>query len=370
MFKIRLKQLRMIVWLILFKLVSHVVKSNHWVICERGTEARDNGYCFYKYMKEMHPDQKVYYIITRNSADYKKVKEDAVIFNSIKSFWAIASAKKIVSAHYAAVLPLPEAAKIFKIFKLHEKFYFLQHGVIKDDLKALYANCAPMRLFVCGAKPEYEDIDSNYGHPKGVVRYTGLARFDYLHDIIVKKQILVMPTWRTFIRNQDEFKSSEYFAKWQKVLMDEKLNQKLEENNIQMIFYVHYEMQKYANFFKTCSDNVIIAKFEEYDVQTLLKESALLITDYSSVFFDFAYMKKPVLYYQFDAYHYEKGYFDYRQLGFGEVCTEHKVLIDNIEKIIDKEFILDPFYKNRISNFFPLHDRNNCDRIYNAILEN
>ena len=61
--------------------------------------------------------------------------------------------------------------------------------------------------------------------------------------------------------------------------------------------------------------DVIVHSFENYDVQKLMIECDMMITDYSSVQFDFAYMKKPILLYQFDreAYqsgHQGKGYFD------------------------------------------------------------
>lgn len=369
-FLLRIKQFRIMFFLALFKIVAFFIKPSHWVICERGTEARDNGYSFYKYMKEKHPEQKIFYLITKDSSDFYKVKDDAVIFNSIKSFWVIASAQKIISAHYAAVLPLPLATKIFYLFRLYNKFYFLQHGVIKDDLKSLYADIAPMKLFVCGAKPEYDDIVSKYGHPAGVVRYTGLARFDYLHDIKPKKQILVMPTWRTYIRNKDDFINSSYYSYWQELLCDRDLSKELCKHNIELVFYVHYEMQKYTGVFKTASKNIIIAKKENCDIQDLLKESALLITDYSSVFFDFAYMKKPIIYYHFDKYHYAKGYFDYKTMGFGKVCTQHKKLIEEITISIKNDFIMEEPYIKRTEDFFPLYDTNNCNRIYKAILEN
>jgi len=367
--RLRLRQIRVIFFLGIFRLVAFFVKSNAWVICERGTEARDNGYAFYKYLKAQHPEQRVYYLITRDSADYKKVEEDAVIYGSIKSFWVIAIAEKIISAHYASVIPLNVGARIFHLFKLYKKFYFLQHGIVKDDLKVLYADVAPMRMFVCGAKPEYDDVKNRFGHPSDVVRYTGLARFDYLYDAETREQILIMPTWRTYLRDEHAFLNSEYFEKWQKILSDSELNSILEEKRIKLVFYVHYEMQKFISRFMTCSNNVVIASFNEYDVQTLLKESKLLITDYSSVFFDFAYMKKPMVFYQFDQYHYAKGYFDYHKHGFGTVCSEHEQVREAILEFIENGFCLDNLYEKRIDKFFPLRDSKNCERIYQALLE-
>jgi len=66
--------------------------------------------------------------------------------------------------------------------------------------------------------------------------------------------------------------------------------------------------------------------------------SSLLITDYSNLFFDFAYLKKPIIYTQFDyeeyrKTQYKKGYFDYTIHGFGPVCYN---LECTITKIISK----------------------------------
>ena len=103
-------------------------------------------------------------------------------------------------------------------------------------------------------------------------------------------------------------------------------------------------------------------------------QSALLITDYSSVAFDFAYMQKPLLYYQFDiekvhAAHYQEGYFNYENDGFGKVCKTEETLVNEISNIIDSNFMLKEKYKVRTKNFFTLYDNHNCERNFNAIKE-
>lgn len=355
----------------LCRLGALFVPRRHWVIWERGSDARDNGYWFYKYVKKQHPEQQVYYLIDAASADYPRVQEDAVQPGSWRALMALASARKLISSHYASCLPV-YSLKLFRLLGLHKRLYFLQHGVIPNNYQALHASHAPMRLFICGAQPEYEYVCDTFGHPEGVVQYTGLARFDQLHDIQTKRQIVVMPTWRAYVRNEDSFLSSEYYRRWQEFLSDPRLLHELEEKDIQLVFYVHYEMQPYAQHFTVVSPRVTIARFSEYDVQTLLKESAALVTDYSSVIFDFAYMEKPVICYQFDAEeffgkHYQRGYFDYERDGFGPVASTAEEAVSELLHTIRSDFQPQSEYTGRIRRFFPLRDRCNCQRIYDLI---
>ena len=96
----------------------------------------------------------------------------------------------------------------------------------------------------------------------------------------------------------------------------------------------------------------------------------MLITDYSSVSFDFAYNKKPVIYYQYaDDYHFQETFFDYETMGFGEVISEEDKLIDVINEYLINNCEMSDEYKKRVDNFFKFKDKNNCKRIYNAIKE-
>ena len=189
-----------------------------------------------------------------------------------------------------------------------------------------------------------------------------------------------MPTWRREIACDkindriDVFQKTEYFKKYQSLINNKTLETYLIKYDLELVFYLHAEMQKYRKYFTSNVQKVTIASIENSDIQQLLKESKLLITDYSSVFFDFGYMNKPVIHYQFDeedffGVQYNRGYFDYKRDGFGDVVVDENELLQSIEKVINNNFEMEEKYKNRIDNFFPLYDNKNRERIFNEIIK-
>lgn len=348
-------------------------KTETWVICERGTDARDNGYAFYRYMVQTHPEIRIHYLITPDSADYPKVASHAVAYGSWKNYRVVAKADKIISTHCYTALPV-KSEKLWRRLNLPDRFYFLQHGIIKEILPYLFGDKTKMRFFCSGAIPECMYIRANYLHPENVVQCTGLARYDHLLPFSVRKQILVMPTWRRYLKEETAFLQSEYYQAWSSLLRDERLMQYLSETQTKLIFYPHHELQPYLKHFTVGSENVILADFDHYDVQQLLKESMLLVTDYSSVHFDFAYMDKPCVYYQFDTekyhqQHYKEGYFHFDTDGFGSVVSKDSDLIDEILATAETGFMVDPIYQARAQAFFSHRDQQNCQRIYQAIIQ-
>lgn len=117
-------------------------------------------------------------------------------------------------------------------------------------------------------------------------------------------------------------------------------------------------------------DEIYVALDESY--QDLLNNSSVLITDYSSVFFDFAYLKKPVIYYhpENDEYHYEGSYFDYETMGFGDVFKTSEGLFEKLDEYVDNGCVMEAEYQKRVDGFFTHTDQNNCKRVYDWILDN
>lgn len=345
-----------------------------FLVSERGTDARDNGYHFFKYLNEKHPEVESYFVIDKDSPDYKKVSElgKVIQWKSLKHRLLFIGAKYKISTHIMGYSPdIDFYNKLNEFIPLIGKKIFLQHGIISNDLPQLYQEKTRLDLFICGAQSEYEFIKNTFHYKNEEVRYTGLARYDALNEYSTQNQILVMPTWRMWLNNmtESEIANSSYVKEWEKLLSNQKLIHILKDRKITLFFYPHYEMQKHIRLFQSIDDSIVIADFSSYDVQNLLKTSKLLITDYSSIFFDFAYMKKPCVYYQFDRElywkkHYKKGYFDYDKDAFGKITCDVDSLVEEIIKIINNNFAVDSVYRNNANRCFQIRDGNNCERIF------
>ena len=255
----------------------------------------------------------------------------------------------------------------------------MQHGVIRDYTGYVSDNYR-LKLFVTSAYKEDIFIKENYGYDEKVINLLGLARHDNLIRNINKydeKIILIMPTWRKYLANisEDEFKKSDYYLNWSNILSNKKLLETLEKYDKKIIFYPHREMQRFVHLFTSSSNRIIIADIKNYDVQELLIKASLMITDYSSVFFDFAYMKKPVIWYLFDEDiyhegHHCKGYFKESESGLGEISKSEEQIVLLINKYIKNNFKISNENEEKINNFFAYFDGKNCERIYKYIKEN
>lgn len=345
-----------------------------WIVTEFGYEARDNGYIFFKYMRENHKEDNCYYAISFDSPDYEKVKVlgNVIRFGSFKHFAYYCAARYLISSKTQGFCPSYYLTLLRKKIHLWGKYVFLQHGITKDDQKFLYKKKAKIDLFICGAKPEYDDISSRYGYKEGEVVYTGFARFDTYHNIETKNQILIMPTWRRNVEGK-VFKETEYFKAWNSLINSSELNELLKKNDLIAYFYMHPHFKDCIGYFDETCSNIKIAPFDKVDMQLLVRESKMLITDFSSLAFDFGYMKKPVIYYQFDEKeyfdtHYVKGYFDYRRDGFGQVCNLFSQVVDSIAYIIKNNFDISKEVSTNIERFYQLYDTDNSLRIFSSII--
>ncbi len=280
--------------------------------------------------------------------------------------------------------PFGKYNEVFKEFNIAQSFIFLQHGVTKDDQTA-WLNRYNMNFkgIVTAARREYESFLSlpYYYNPENIW-LTGFPRFDRLYQDDQGK-ITIMPTWRKNLVSEMNFvsemrggkagfKDTSYYRFYKNLLTDERLLEAAEKNNYQLCFLLHPAMRAYEDAFDGLK-GVTIIKHAEY--RRIYAESSLVVTDYSSAVFDFAYLRKPVVYCQFDKnsfydnHLYRQGYFDYEKDGFGEVETTLEGIVNRIIEYINEDCKLKEKYLKRINSFFNVLDTNNCERVLKKILE-
>jgi CDP-glycerol glycerophosphotransferase (TagB/SpsB family) len=100
----------------------------------------------------------------------------------------------------------------------------------------------------------------------------------------------------------------------------------------------------------------------------------VLVTDYSSMAFNAAYIERPVVYFQFDrdrvlsgAHLGRRGYFDYQLHGYGPVADTLDEAVRAVVETVDHGPAPAPEYLDRINAAFPERDGNCTQRTFQAI---
>lgn len=345
---------------------------NTWLVGERYDTAQDNGYAFYKYLRE-NTDVNAHYAIEGSAPDYEKIKSDPHVleFGSKEHFEISFKAGVLLGTHdLENLLPYKPARGFFNYEDTVK--VFLQHGVLgrkRVEYHKKYYDL-PFDLFIVSSEPEkYNVVMKKLGYEEENVAITGLARFDSLPRGNKTKDILLMPTWRDWINTDEAFMTSKYFHNYNGLIHNERLIKILEDNDVQLNFYPHYRAQSYFNDeILNPSSNINFIQLGTKTVQELLIDHSLLITDYSSVSFDFTLMNKPVIYYHFDV----RKFFRQGKLRplfqtfIGEIARTEDDLIDLIEQQIKLNFQSE---QPDISGIFKYQDHHNSKRIYDSVID-
>ena len=259
----------------------------------------------------------------------------------------------------------------------NNKIIFLNHGFIKDDLSMIlnrYRN--NYALFVTSAERERESVAyGNYGYDPRQIILTGLPRYDLLYND-PQMYITVIPAcnWKLCGHHVPEaserelphsFEESDTCLFYTRLLTDQRFLSKAEEFGYKIRFLPHPAFLPFMERFKF--DKRVEVLHSNVNYRKIFAESALISTDYSSAAFDFAYLKKPVVYIQFDKDPYENSYFNYERDGFGEVEYTINAAVDRLIEYMENDCRLKEKYARRIDSFFKFHDRKNCARVYREI---
>ena len=222
-----------------------------------------------------------------------------------------------------------------------------------------------------------EDIMIEQGYPRNdfLFNYTeedvenmkkklfGYYYLEYEKHIKKKKIILYAPTYRA-----DQHETGLGYTYKEEVDFD-KLREKLGEDYI-ILFRPHYFIANQFDFAKY--EGFVYDVLKVDDINELYIISDILITDYSSVFFDYANLKRPMIFYMYDLEHYRDKsngfYFDVEEELPGKIVKTDDELIEEIERVT-KEFKFDEKYKKFNEKYNYLDDGNASKRVIDVVIK-
>ncbi len=351
-------------------------KTRHrpvWVVGERPETAQDTGVALYEYLRDAHPEIDARYVITRDSPDLERVAGDpsAVMFGSREHVESALAARRILGSHHSEYL-LPGRGPRFER-NVKATRVFLQHGVMgTKNMVANYGYAAPgftADAFIVSSERERRMIEDDFGWPSRRVFVTGLARHDRLFEPMPppERRILVMPTWRDWLRGPDDVRASEFYARWEGLLHSPEFWDFLDTHGLVADLYLHANLQPYADLFDLSHVNVI--RHGDVAIQDLLLRSMAVITDYTSAAIDFSFLDRPVFYYQFDRTRFlgkRPSHFDLDEELPGEIVATRGELMRALAGAAERDFAIHPEAQRKASALIAHRDTDARERIVTA----
>lgn len=360
-----------------------------WLMYDKLYKGGDSSEYLYRYSAHFKDGITKYYVIDKNTSDYKNLKRDGfkpVKNGSLKHKMAFLNSD-IVLITNSNVFP-------FNRYSIDRSRFIrglcnfssmcLQHGLsVQKCAMAQQRIVDNTTRYFLASHHEYKNLSNHVYNYKGfdILKLTGIGRYDGLINDD-QKQILISPTWRMYNampvttsegEQRDynpEFKHTTYYKIYNDLINNKKLISTAKKTGYKIKYLLHPILSSQVNDFTPDEYVDVISSVGDLSYEKILTQSSLMVTDYSGVQFDFAYMKKPLVYFhpaQLPA-HYEDGGFFYDTMGFGEICTESDQLVDLLCEYMEQGCVMKQKYVDRVEEFYEFDDHNNCQRIYDEII--
>ncbi|MGX7196677.1 CDP-glycerol glycerophosphotransferase family protein [Enterococcus olivae] len=352
------------------------------LITEYPYKAQDNGYFFFKYLMQNQNKYTAYYIITPDSPDLENLQPfmSNVVFYKSKQHIELLFKSTYLAHTHTSSYAFPFISKGFLEQKQILKKLYLKHGItaLKNVSFAYSKQTTPdfTNKIIASSSREKKQIHEQLGYDLDDIEITGLARFDSLlsnnhkfKSFFKRKKIIIMPTWRNELNNlsDEEFKDSLFYQRFNDLINDASFQELVRKKCLKVSLYLHSNFQKYNHLFNSKFVKTIPAG--SISVQTLMKESGIMITDYSSVGLDFALQNRTVLFYQFDNDTQEmaEGVKQNDAILPGPTFQTKEALIIILENKV-KNNILDKKYQDIVTKqLYTFQDTNACQRIFDVL---
>lgn len=389
MFKEKLKFLLLkYLFLILqpfFKKDGYILVDNMY---EKNTSCIDT-YTIFKYLLNTKKNKNSFYLIWKNNLSYEKIMQEGVISFDIqgspnssdsyfltKTFIPLLKCKYVISSFYGS---LPSK---YRQFLKKNKFINLVgvgHGpVLFKTLIFDYPFCKQEEWDKYLVTNDIEkQIFIENGWTENKLISCGLPRYDCCKEIKTnEKKIFIFFTWRlTFEKEINSIYSSKYLKRILEFVHNEELLNLLKSHEIKITMGLHHALIDIVNF----NINDFNIPIEIADTSNLIKEintSSLFITDYSSIFFDSAYLNHPCIFWRIDSDDKYLNETDKKDIENAmmqnhliyNTFIDEKSVINCIKHYIENNFELEEEYKQKMEKFF--YTKSNNTEIFINLLEN
>lgn len=368
-----------------------LVKDNKLIMFESflGKQFSDNPRAIYEYLKEHYPEYKLYWSIERRSIHKFEDKEIKSIKRfSLKWLYLMNRAKYwITNSRLPLWIPKPSntiyvqtwhGTPLKKLATDMEEVHM--PGTNTEQYKRSFLREANKWDFLISPNAYSTEIFKRaFSFNKNILE-TGYPRNDYLinnNNIkminkiksnlgipIDKKIILYAPTWR----------DNQYYTPGKykfRIQMDLDLLKRELSTEYCILLRLHYLIAENLDF-SNYKGFIFDLTFHD-DIRDLYLISDILVTDYSSVFFDYAILKRPMIFYVYDLEEYRdtlRGfYFDFENEAPGPLVKTTEELISSIISLNEHNFPNDKFIEFH-NQFCYLEDGKATERVVNNIFSN
>ncbi len=361
-----------------------------WLFLDKIYKAGDSSEYIYRYAREQEDGIQKYYLVSESSPDYKRLRDDGIeplTQWSLKHRLVFLAADMIIISNSTVYafndMSLENTSYIRDLMNFHT--VCVQHGMSVQKIAVAQNRLRDnIRLYFCASRYEIENLSKpvyDYSNTD-VLKLTGVPRYDGLVNQD-KKQIMISPTWRmqaavTVSKNEGVardynpmFRESAYFKVFNSLINDPRLISAAEQYGYRIAYVLHPIVSPQVDDFDKNDYVDIIPDIGDMSYEKMFCESSLMVTDFSGIQFDFAYMRKPLVYLHHKdiPQHYEEGTFHYDSMAFGEICHDNDELIELLCDYMKNDCQMKDEYVRRADDFFAFNDHNNCQRIYDIMLD-
>lgn len=344
------------IYKVIFSIVGKIIPTDsNLIIFESflGKQYSDNPRAIYEYLKKHYPDKEMFWSIDRDN----HIKLDHLDIQTIRRFsvrWMFLMNRAkfwVTNSRLPLWIPKPNGTIYVQTW----------HGTplkrLATDMEEVHMpgtnTFSYKKNFVYEAnKWDYLISPNTYSTTifrrafqfnKKIIE-SGYPRNDYLiscnneQNILKIKENIKLPKNKKIILYAPTWRDNQFYSKGRykfNLQLDLDLLRKELGNEYIILLRLHYLV----------AENLDLTKFENFvydvsfyeDIRELYIISDLLITDYSSVFFDYANLRRPMIFYVYDIDEYEdllRGfYFNFKEKAPGPLVENTKEIIQEIKLI-------------------------------------